>query len=126
MYFLSVKDKFEAAHFLSGYRGECANMHGHSWKVEAVFSGGKLDRMGMLIDPVILRRTVRKVVGQFDHRCVNSIFQSRVEDTESNPTPENIANWIFDSLEKAVKDMPIQVQTVIVWESEDGWASVTK
>lgn len=126
MYFRSVKEKFEAAHFLSGYHGTCANMHGHTWKVEAIFHGDKLDRLGMLVDIKTLKRALFKVTGQLDHGCINSVLQTNVEDTQANPTPENVAEWIFKTLEKETEGLPVVLHSVIVWEEEDAWASVTK
>jgi 6-pyruvoyltetrahydropterin/6-carboxytetrahydropterin synthase len=31
---LIIKDKFDAAHYLKDYEGDCANLHGHTWRVE--------------------------------------------------------------------------------------------
>jgi 6-pyruvoyltetrahydropterin/6-carboxytetrahydropterin synthase len=30
-----VKDHFAAAHALKGYDGNCSNLHGHNWIIEA-------------------------------------------------------------------------------------------
>ena len=32
MYFLKTEQSFDSAHFLAGYHGKCANIHGHRWK----------------------------------------------------------------------------------------------
>ena len=34
MYLLKTSASFDSAHFLSGYNGKCANIHGHTWKIE--------------------------------------------------------------------------------------------
>ena len=34
MYILKSEHSFDSAHFLSGYEGKCAHIHGHRWKVE--------------------------------------------------------------------------------------------
>ena len=33
MYILKTEQSFDSAHFLSGYEGKCANIHGHRWRV---------------------------------------------------------------------------------------------
>jgi len=118
---LSVRGKFDAAHYLEGYQGACANMHGHTWKVEAVFEGGKLDRLGMIVDFKFLKKEMTKIIGEFDHHCVNYILPK-----EQNPTAENIAKWIFGRLKKAVKSYSVALNVVMVWESDDAWASYSE
>ena len=34
MYILKTEHSFDSAHFLAGYEGKCANIHGHRWRVE--------------------------------------------------------------------------------------------
>ena len=36
MYQLKAKAAFDSAHFLSGYKGKCANLHGHRWTIEVI------------------------------------------------------------------------------------------
>ena len=33
MYYLTVENSFDSAHFLHGYDGKCSNLHGHRWRV---------------------------------------------------------------------------------------------
>lgn len=42
MYVLKTNSSFDSAHFLSGYKGKCSNIHGHRWKVEIQVKGEKL------------------------------------------------------------------------------------
>ena len=35
MYRLKTSAAFDSAHFLKGYNGKCANIHGHHWVIEA-------------------------------------------------------------------------------------------
>ena len=61
---MSVSQSFDAAHFLNGYPGNCANIHGHTWKVEVTIIGSKRI-VGMVVD----FREVRagQSLEQFDH-----------------------------------------------------------
>ncbi len=44
MYLLKTAATFDSAHFLSGYNGKCANIHGHTWKLEVAISSQELPR----------------------------------------------------------------------------------
>lgn len=94
MFEISVCAAFEAAHFISGYNGKCARLHGHNWTVEAIVRGAELDKLGMLIDFRILKAELNKILVEFDHRFLNEM------DTfaEENPTAENLARKIFKRL----------------------------
>ena len=63
MYKLRVKAAFDSAHFLSGYNGKCANIHGHRWTVEVEIKGDGLqqtgEKKGMLIDFGDLKKAVK-------------------------------------------------------------------
>ena len=94
MYEIEVRAAFEAAHFIDGYAGKCARLHGHNWEVVAVVRGEKLDALGMLIDFKVLKAELKKVLDTFDHRFLNELESF----AEENPTAENIARKIFRQL----------------------------
>ena len=94
MFEISVCAAFEAAHFIRGYDGKCARLHGHNWTVEAIVHGEKLDKLGMLIDFKILKSELNKVLDEFDHRFLNELETFTAE----NPTAENLARNIFRKL----------------------------
>ena len=94
MYEISVSAAFEAAHFISGYDGKCARLHGHNWTVEAVIRGQDTDKLGMLVDFKILKAELNKVLNEFDHRYLNELETFARE----NPTAENIARKVFERL----------------------------
>ena len=61
---------FDSAHFLADYYGKCENLHGHRWKVTVGISGdlGKSGtERGMVCDFGSFKKTVRRIVGEFDH-----------------------------------------------------------
>ena len=94
MYEIEVRSAFEAAHFIRGYEGKCARLHGHNWEVIAVVRGQELDKLGMLIDFRILKAELKKILDDFDHRFLNE--QETFAD--ENPTAENLARKIFERL----------------------------
>ena len=94
MYEITVGAAFEAAHFIAGYDGKCARLHGHNWTVEAVVRGRELDALGMLIDFKILKAELNRVLDEFDHHFLNELETFAQE----NPTAENLARKIFEQL----------------------------
>ena len=120
MYKLMIETSFASAHQLRGYKGKCENLHGHNWKVQAYVTADKLNEIDIAIDFHDLKKTVNEIVAQFDHKFLNDIFPF----TEKNPSSENIARWIFDSLKKGLASYEnIKVSAVTVWESETASAT---
>lgn len=107
---LGIILKFDAAHFLPGYIGDCGRLHGHTWKVE-VRVKGRVGKSGMLVDFKRLKAMVKETLP--DHRCVNDYLH--------NPTAENIAGWLFKRIEEKIK---AKLVMVTVWESEAAYACV--
>jgi 6-pyruvoyltetrahydropterin/6-carboxytetrahydropterin synthase len=114
MYELMVETSFSSAHQLRGYKGECEKLHGHNWKVQVHVLAEKLNELDMAIDFHELKDFVVEVIAPLDHGFLNELFPF----TEKNPSSENIAKWIFDSLKKKVNDGNLRLSAVTVWESE--------
>jgi 6-pyruvoyltetrahydropterin/6-carboxytetrahydropterin synthase len=114
MYELMVETSFSSAHQLRGYKGECEKLHGHNWKVQVHVIAEKLNELDMAIDFHELKDFVGEVIAPLDHGFLNDLFPF----TEKNPSSENIAKWIFDSLKKKVNDGNLRLSAVTVWESE--------
>jgi 6-pyruvoyltetrahydropterin/6-carboxytetrahydropterin synthase len=94
---LTIKKRmtFEAAHHLLNYVGKCSNNHGHSWQLEVEISTTD-DRIhwnnGMIIDYSVLKKFIEDYLLQYlDHKDLNIHLSF-------NPTSENLAVWIFDTL----------------------------
>ncbi|MBM7865318.1 6-carboxytetrahydropterin synthase QueD [Heliobacterium gestii] len=115
MYELIVQTHFDAAHFLRDYPGDCARVHGHTWQVEVTLMGRELDDLGMLIDFKEVKKAVKAICDQLDHRMINEhdYFQHR------NPTAENLSCYFFHELAGWLKaNHPhVRVATVRIWES---------
>lgn len=119
MYELSVEISFAAAHQLRGYKGKCENMHGHNWKIQVSVLADMLNEIDIAIDFHDLKRMAREVVAPLDHAYLNDIFPF----TEKNPSSENIAKWIYDSMRKKISSDFIRVASVTVWESDTASAT---
>jgi 6-pyruvoyltetrahydropterin/6-carboxytetrahydropterin synthase len=115
-----IETTFASAHQLRGYRGKCENLHGHNWKVQVFVDAERLNEIDIAIDFHDLKRITNEIVSQLDHKLLNEIFPF----TEKNPSSENIAKWLFDSLRDNLKGYEnIKIHAVTIWESETASAT---
>jgi len=119
MFELMVETTFSAAHQLRGYQGKCERFHGHNWKVQVHVAAERLNDIDLGMDFHELKRLTQEVTGSLDHTFLNEIFPF----TEKNPSSENIAKWIYDTLKKKVNGEYIHVTAVTVWESDTASAT---
>jgi len=119
MYELMVESKFAAAHQLRGYQGKCERLHGHNWRVTIAVTAERLDEVGLAVDFHVLKKSLREVLDQLEHTFLNEIFPF----TQINPSSENLAKWIYDTMAKKTNDDNIEVASVTVWESDTASAS---
>lgn len=118
---IGVAVKFDAAHYLPGYNGKCANMHGHTWHVEVEVCGDVDEKTGMVMDLAILKREVNTIIDKFDHQVLNDLdyLQAYSFNIAEHPTCENLAQFIHDQLVARYN-----IQSVKVREGEGGWAQL--
>jgi 6-pyruvoyltetrahydropterin/6-carboxytetrahydropterin synthase len=114
MYKIAVTRTFAGAHYLKGYLGKCENLHGHNWKVVAVFSCEKLDEIGIAIDFKIATQALDSILNELDHTLLNNHSAFK----KTNPSAENIAKYIFKKLSAKIQKKA-KVKSVTVWESEN-------
>jgi 6-pyruvoyltetrahydropterin/6-carboxytetrahydropterin synthase len=121
MYELSVEAQFSAAHQLRGYKGKCEKLHGHNWRVQVTVSSDRLNEIDIVMDFHDLKRIVNEVISSLDHSFLNDVFPF----TEINPSSENIAKWIYDSVKKRLRKgyRNVNLTSVTVWESESASAT---
>lgn len=106
---------FEAAHFLPGYDGLCANIHGHSYRLLVTVRGRPIEdrgnpKNGMLIDFSTLKGIVeQEVTKRLDHALMVRTDQLahlkpleeqfRLVDFPFQPTCENLLPWMATILQ---------------------------
>jgi 6-pyruvoyltetrahydropterin/6-carboxytetrahydropterin synthase len=110
MYEIKVKADFSAAHNLRNYEGKCERLHGHNWIIEAVFRYKALDGNGLAVDFKIAKSALKGAIESLDHSYLNELDYFKKE----NPTSENIAKFIYDSVKKSNKN----IESISVWENE--------
>ncbi|MCQ2604268.1 MAG: 6-carboxytetrahydropterin synthase QueD [Spirochaetia bacterium] len=113
MYTVSVEDWFAAAHYLRNYNGKCENLHGHNYKVKVYVSGTQLTDGGMLMDFSLLKKALKSVLDEFDHKDLNSLPYF----TDLEPSAENISCLIFQKLKPFIPANG-KVSGVEVFETE--------
>lgn len=135
MYMLKTSAAFDSAHFLSGYNGKCANIHGHHWVIEITVNSVGLvqngEKRGMILDFGDLKHEVRALAESFDHSLIfesgtlrdKTLEALREEDfslveVPFRPTAENFAKHFFEALKE--KELP--VKSVAVYETPDNCA----
>lgn len=115
MYEIRIKADFSAAHNLRNYRGKCERLHGHNWIVEAAFAYKSLGKNGIAIDFRKAKSILKAIVEKLDHTYLNELKALN----GVNPTSENIAKLIYDSLKKRNKNL----KSILVWENENSCAT---
>ena len=119
MFEVFIKTHFSAAHHLRNYSGKCANQHGHNWMVTVCCSCVQLNEVGMGVDFVDLKREVGEALMELDHTDLNEMeyFQ------KFNPTTENVAKYLFETLSKKINTERVRISKVTVYESPQSGAT---
>lgn len=119
MYQITVISHFSGAHRLRYLHGKCEELHGHNWKVEVSVVSNQLNQEGVVIDFVLLKQKVEKILKVLDHTYLNDLpyFSGK------EPSSENIAKYIFDRLKGELKGHHAKLRGVTAWESETSCAT---
>jgi len=115
MFEIQIQDKFDSAHNLRGYNGPCENLHGHCYKVVAIFRFEQLDELGMAMDFTIAKKHLKEIVDFLDHTYLNELEPFLVK----NPTAENIAYYIHRQLKSNINEL----YSISIWETTNSCAT---
>ncbi len=119
MYYITVEQHFDAAHFLRGYQGKCEALHGHRFLVLVTIQASRLDEVGMAYDFSVLKKQVGEILARFDHTCLNDVPPFN----KINPSSENIASTVFKKLKPKLAGHPVSITRIEVWESPQNRAT---
>ncbi len=117
MYEVSVEETFSAGHALRGYKGKCENPHGHNYRVRVNVAGERLDSIGLLFDFADLKRILRDLIGDVDHKFLND----QAPFDAINPSAENIAKFLYEEASKQIRQLPNapRIRSITVWETDE-------
>ena len=116
MFEICVEHTFAAGHALRNYHGKCENVHGHNYRVQVAIEGADVDENGLLHDFADLKKRLRHTSEYLDHQFINDLKPF----DEINPSAENIAKYIYDDIQKDLKD--VALSWVKVWETDTSFA----
>jgi len=141
---------FDCAHMLSGYAGDCKNLHGHTYKVQVTVENteGLYNEMGMIMDFKYLDDIMKEVIkNNFDHAIIFSGQSNRSAAEKSllewakthdmrhfiiprKTTAENMSHWIFEQLNSELQHYGIirgvQCTSVKLWETPKSFAEYSE
>ena len=124
--------QIDASHRLLHYKGKCASLHGHRWKVEVWAEGEPDTTTNILID----YNAIKEIIGKYDHQiilnredpmvpCIEKFQQ--VITTPGDPTSELLAFLIRQDIYDHCKAQGINatIPKIRVWESPGSFAELS-
>ncbi len=148
---LSIRKEFHfsSAHMIVGHP-KCGRMHGHNYKLEVVvmhpkhktLEDSELDEMGFIIDFGVLKKIVKEIVDEVDHRYMVSNanrqdncpyylagIKYRPDDIAGLPIPqtsaEYLAGWFKEKIQLNLAEHgygSTAVAEVTLWETPTSYA----
>ena len=137
---IATEFRWEMGHRLPNHKGECKNIHGHSYKMIIELSGELDVKSGMIVDFYDLGLIVKPIVKKFDHsflvykndtKLLNFLAENKMKKvvTDYYGTVENICNNFVDLIVKGIKKSKlnnIYSITVKIYETPNSYAEMTK
>ena len=114
MYKITKKLEIAGAHKLElPYESKCKSLHGHNWLITVELQSEELTEYGMVMDFTHIKKLIHEPL---DHSYINEVIPG------VNPTAENIAKWIADTLTGEFDGIYVVCTRVEVEESPNNTA----
>jgi 6-pyruvoyltetrahydropterin/6-carboxytetrahydropterin synthase len=120
---VGVEARFYATHALRGDFGPASALHGHHYRVRAIFCGENLRPEGILVDISLVESSLRSLSLRLAGQNLNELKPFTLQ----NPTAERLALYFWEELEKSLKgQLPqgVSLREVTLWESPGSFARV--
>ena len=131
--------KFDAGHRVHLHESKCRNAHGHQYIVFITASAEYLDKLGRIIDFSVLKEKFNGWIDEnWDHgfiyyeedkemeTALNMIEGQKKFALPYNPTAENLAKYLYSVVAvEAMKNTGITISKIVVWETENAYATVS-
>lgn len=111
MYYIKKTMEISGSHYLRlSHQSKCENLHGHNWIVTVYCKAKVLNDDGMVVDFTEVKQLVH---GRLDHQDLNSVLSF-------NPTAENIAHWIVETVPNCYKaDVQESTGNIATYERDE-------
>ena len=99
--------RFSACHFIPRHE-KCSRLHGHSYIVRLRLEG-ELDSEGMIMDFVVLKKKLKEIIDEVDHRTLLPAKSKDVKLTVTDESVEAICDgkrYVFPRIDVALLDVP--------------------
>ena len=131
--------KFDAGHRVHLHESKCRNAHGHQYVVFIHATAEYLDKLGRIIDFSVLKEKFNGWIDEnWDHgfiyyeedkemeEALNMIQGQKKFALPYNPTAENLAKYLHSVVAvDAMKDTGITISKIVVWETENAFATAS-
>lgn len=131
---LTVRLAFDASHLLSGYAGECANIHGHRYVVEVTVAGPISESsIPMVVDFHEIKALLSSALSNWDHallihsadplvsQLVETKRHFRIVSFDYAPTAEVLAVALVPLIRQYSRSLADMITNVRLYETPDNW-----
>jgi 6-pyruvoyltetrahydropterin/6-carboxytetrahydropterin synthase len=138
---VTVQREWPMGHRLQHHGGKCRDLHGHTYRLDATFTGhvdtsAGASTNGMVADFSWIKAVLSDVVMELDHAMVLQSGDPAIEACKPfakvyvvtfPPTAEMLANWIIDRINQRLphgRYPSVYCSALRLWESSTTYAEV--
>jgi len=99
--------RFSACHFIPRHE-KCSRLHGHSYIVRLRLEGD-IGEEGMIMDFVVLKKKLREIIGELDHKTLLPTRSDDVKLTMDGDSVEAVScgkRYVFPRMDVTLLDIP--------------------